>query len=206
MLSRLKLFFLLLMVAWITTPTRVLQAMAVLCEDVCTPSNCDADCWVQQSDFDNGWPATTCVDQGYSCCGDGICDGGTEGCNVCPEDCGTVDPSICETCTIDSCPEGYWCDPARHCTVASPPAPPVPCGPGSGCQGADVCVTGKNGEKACVPPYDNYCPDSPSCDTGCSTWCDPYNEYDMYCDPGIGRCAFVGYPDCVNADFSNACF
>jgi hypothetical protein len=183
-----KRILLLLMVAfWVGHMDRVVHA-ARICEDVCTGGgNCDKECWLTQFDFDQGYPATTCGDQSYSCCGDGMCDTGTEYCGYCTADCG--DSYSCDNeCTWSfQCSSGLVCNSSHQCVTPSPNTGGgggTDCANKTDCEGNDVCA-----ETDCAIPHDDYCPSSQDCQyTPC-----PEGQY---CDPGIVRCQYVNGFDC----------
>ena len=188
---------------------------ARLCDDLCGSGPCDRECWATQFDFDQGYPATTCGDEGFECCGNGSCDPATEACNGCTADCGSVSSCESQCTTNDDCGSGEVCNSAHECVQSSPSVdgdktPPCggSCTKDSDCCGSDVCL-GASGLKYCGIPQSTYCPDTQSCSSNldCSNWgdTDPFctsGYYDMYCDPGIGRCQFnqggYGCPDGLN--------
>jgi hypothetical protein len=93
MKTRHRSLLLAVLAIWVRFATQGAAAgnAVVLCDSVCSGSaGCDTSCYATQFDFDQGYPPTTCGDYGASCCGDGLCDPATEGCNVCPADCGSV--------------------------------------------------------------------------------------------------------------------
>jgi hypothetical protein len=190
---------------------------AVVCEDVCAgAATCNAQCWMTQFEFDNDYPSTTCEGAGYTdCCGNDECNPDTEGCNVCPGDCGYVSECEIECWANSQCDSGEVCNAAHEC-VFVPPAdtgggqhPPCggECDSNSDCCGTDVCNGVSGGYKWCGVPQTTYCPSSPSCTT--SDDCDDVScpqgqeQKDMFCDPGIGRCQFRYGFDCPTS--TNMC-
>ena len=188
MSSRNRLVLVLLVGAWISLLNRGVAASHV-CDDVCGSGNdCDAECWLTQFDYDNELPSTTCGEQNYSCCGDGMCDVTQEGCNACTDDCNSV--STCDQyCYVDSnCGSGQKCNPAHQCVDPSDNsnASGTECTHKNECNGNDVCADGD-----CTIPDNTMCGDSPLC----------WNNYDcdypfQFCDPGIQRCQWVIGPGC----------
>lgn len=181
-----RLFLFLMLGAWIGLLNRPTIAASHVCDELCgTGADCDAECWLTQEDFDNGGPSTTCGDQGYSCCGDGVCDTGVEGCNdACITDCGET-TSCGDQCEYTyQCPGGYICDSAHECIVGASNVggTGTSCANKTDCMGNDVCE-----ETDCGIPQDDYCQDSPVCGS-----C-PSGEF---CDPGIGRCQYDDNPGC----------
>ena len=182
-IKRIFLFF--MVVVWVATMTRGVSA-AHVCDDVCDGASCDSECWLTQFDYDNNNPSTSCGDQGYSCCGDGVCDTGSEFCGSCQDDCGYSE-SCGNSCVWNfQCSSGQVCNSSHQCVV---PAPHVggggtTCANKTDCQGNDVCA-----ETDCAIPHDDYCPDSPDCTfSACPSG--------QFCDPGIYRCQYVDSPAC----------
>lgn len=170
---------------WVTVMNRGVQASHV-CEDACVGASCDAECWTTQFEYDNEYPSTTCGAQSYSCCGDGVCDTGTEYCSSCQDDCGTS-PSCDTECTWTfQCGGGLVCNSSHQCVVPTPNLGGYnsSCANKTDCQGNTVCA-----EVDCAIPNNNYCPGSPSCQyTPC-----PGGQY---CDPAIVRCQYVNGTGC----------
>ena len=191
------------------------SGMAVLCDEVCSANpGCDDSCWATQFDFDQENPPTTCGAYGGSCCGDGVCNPGSEGCNACTDDCGVVDSCPDECFFNNECASGEVCAPNHKCEPATPPEPEQnpscggQCTSNSNCCGSDVCI-GEAGLKYCGIPDQTYCPDSPACsipdDCDFRAYCGlfPFTKQ-MFCDPGIGRCQFYDSPECPSLD--NICY
>jgi hypothetical protein len=212
MQSRVRLLIVLSLGLWVGMPNRGVLAASHVCSELCPGGAfCDAECWLQQSDFDNGYPATTCGGQGYSCCGDGICDTRNEACNACTQDCKSV--SNCGGCTSnDDCNSPYYvCNSAGECVPVSGPilGPDPTCGGACGeagdppCCGTDVCI-GTPGLTYCGIPQTTYCSGSPSCASpdDCESWANYWGLWygcdvkATFCDPGNGHCQFTASPDC----------
>lgn len=212
-----RLLFVALVGLWaVRTNAGLAAAPAILCEDVCSGGNsCNAECWLTQFEFDQAYPPTTCGAQGYNCCGDGMCDSSTDGCNGCTDDCGEV-PTCENGCDGNGdCASGEVCNASRQCVPFSgsvsgehTPTCGGSCTNSSQCCGNDVCHgTGWGGQGYCAIPSTSYCPDAPSCATNndCTVWANgfatscTYGVKDVYCDPGIDRCQFNLGTDCPSS-------
>jgi Cys-rich repeat protein len=220
MRTRKRLLLLGLVAIWIAglnqSPVTA-SAPSRLCDSVCGSGSCDRECWLTQFDFDQGYPATTCGDQGYECCGDEFCNPATEACNGCIADCGSVSSCESECTTNADCGSGEVCNSAHECVPSSPsvdgdhtPQCGGECTKDSDCCGLDVCI-GTSGLKYCGIPQSTYCPNAPSCASNldCQNWaawtCQlPLLPSNVYCDPGIDRCQFNQGFDCP--DDTNVCY
>jgi hypothetical protein len=192
-----------------------------LCENACTgAAECNTECWLTQFEFDQDYPSTTCEEEDYECCGDGVCNPSAEGCNACTDDCGEVPtcPPTRECYDHDDCDSGEVCNAAGECIPYSPEItepPPFTCGgsctSNSDCCGIDVCLGATGGSKYCGVPSQTSCPNAPPC---WGWWNgEAYNSCEalgeklacssgpkaMYCDPGINRCMFNQGFDCPYA-------
>lgn len=183
--SRTRILLLVMVAFWGGLLNRGVQASHV-CSDICDGVSCDQECWLTQFDYDNEYPSTTCGEQSYSCCGDGVCDTGSEYCGSCTDDCGGS--PTCETeCTWSyQCSSGLVCNSSHQCVVPSPHlgGGGTSCANKTDCQGNTVCA-----ETDCAIPHDSYCPDSPSCQF---SQC----EQGQYCDPAILRCQWINSTVC----------
>ena len=188
-----------------------------LCEEMCSASpGCGTECWRNQWEFDNEYPASTCGDEEYSCCGDESCWPLYEGCNYCQQDCGTVPACANECLTSAQCDYGYYCNASRECVRAPEPQgqSPLICGGACTsdiqCCGNDQCLPHAGG-KICEFRSTTYCPSSQSCNSNndCDQWVSglnlscTYGVKEVFCDPGIDRCQFVWGPDCPSS--TNLC-
>jgi hypothetical protein len=122
MRSRLKILFLLILGLWIRQ-TNSLLASPIYCGDVCSSSDCDQMCYLDQANFESDI-SQTCLDYGIyascpttnpphepgngnpgtgknSTCGNGVCDA-NETCGSCPADCFN-DQTVCGTCGDGLC-------------------------------------------------------------------------------------------------------
>lgn len=110
------------------------------CDEICAGgAYCSQECWLTQFDFDQDYPPTTCGDQSYSCCGDGMCDTSSEACGICTADCG--EPSTCGPafCTNNSdCASGEACNSQHKCVAVAPNTDNDPDGP---CRDNNACYT-----------------------------------------------------------------
>ncbi len=130
-----------------------------VCEDKCSDgASCDAQCWRTQFEYDQDYPSTTCGAEGYSCCGDGACNPGNEGCNACTDDCGWVASCEVECNQNSDCDPGEVCNPTHECVPLtwSQDGPQTPqcggsCTSNSDCCGNDLCI-GAPGQKNCGIP------------------------------------------------------
>ena len=206
MQTRKRLLLVALVGLWFGMATQGTAAPRVLhvCEDLCVgAASCGQECWRTQFEFDQDYPSTTCGDEGFECCGNGMCNAGPEGCGVCSDDCA---PETCDNeCDDDSdCDEGENCNAAHQCVPDSPyvdgpttPACGGSCTNSSQCCGTDQCNFGSGGGK-CGIPNREYCPNSPPCYgywngqpyENCTVTCSVGSPIDMYCDPGTNRCMF----------------
>jgi len=215
MRTRNRLLFMALLGLWVGIVNQGVVAARVrnnnICGDACpSGQSCGYVCYLTEVDFENGGPSTTCGDEGYSCCGDGVCNPSTEGCNVCTSDCGEV-ASCYSGCASDAdCASGLVCNSAQECVNPAPytsgahtPACGGACTSDSQCCGMDLCM-GAAGVKYCAIPEHTYCPDAPACSgsgySNCSfsTTCGG-SYYDGFCDPGINRCMFNDGFDCATS-------
>ena len=177
---------------WIGVMNRGIQASHV-CSDVCDGASCDQECWLTQFDYDNEYPSTTCGDQSYSCCGDGVCDSASEYCGSCTSDCGGS-PSCGTECTWSwECAGGQVCNGSHDCVT------PAPNNSGSGatecsnkgdCYAPDACMS--DGE--CSIPHKDECEDGYPCFS--LQDCLGYYLYNTYCNPGNNRCMYESQPGC----------
>jgi hypothetical protein len=155
--------FLLTALAWVGHESAGVMARSNdICDDVCDGSSgvtCDTRCFATEIDFENGNP-TTCGEYGATCCGDGICDTGVE-MDVCPDDCGSTDPGVCDQCdpvAQTGCDSGDVCN-VQACCVPVPagngPSNPVPprssvcwdyeCNSNADCCAGDKCYLWPSG-------------------------------------------------------------
>jgi hypothetical protein len=198
-----------------------------VCDEICgSGSACDAECWLSQFDYDQDYPSTTCGAEGFECCGDGLCNPSTEGCNACPDDCGYVScpPPPGECGLLVPCPSDKVCNAEHKCVPPVPeesgahsPTCGGPCTDKSQCCSVDVCVAFPGQQGYCAIPGNSYCPES----FPCSGWLGPYSYdncqlpeayfgcsiglRDMYCDPGIDRCMFNQGFDCPEDSTLSVC-
>ena len=181
-----------------------------VCSEVCgAGGSCGQECWLTQYDFDNDNPSTTCSDEGYECCGDGVCEPSAEGCNSCTDDCDYVD-SCQGACYSDAqCASGQKCNAARECVWAPGQQPSESrtycggsCSSKSDCCGADVCL-GSPGQKYCAIPSTIYCSSGHSCSSNseCASWAGSLNctngAKTLFCNPGSGMCEINDEPACA---------
>jgi hypothetical protein len=190
--ARKRILLLLMAAFWVVVMNRGVQA-AHVCGDVCDGASCDAECWATQFDYDNNYPSTTCGAQNYSCCGDGVCDSGSEYCGSCTEDCGSS-PTCASECTWSfQCAIGEVCNPSHQCVV---PAPNNGGTGASSCSNKGDCYT----PDACMSSGECAIPHSDECDAGysCSNseWCSENIVSNSYCNPGNNKCMYTDQPGC----------
>lgn len=222
MRSRQRLLFVLLVCLWaVRIDAGLTAAPAILCQDVCSGGNsCNSECWLTQFEYDQAYPPTSCGDQGYTCCGDGMCDASTDGCNGCTDDCGEV-PTCENGCDGNGdCASGEVCNASRQCVPFSgsvsgehTPTCGGSCTNTSQCCGNDVC-SGGPGQGYCAAPSTSFCASSPSCTSNyeCIAWRNSLlacpagaRKRDVYCDPGLGRCQYNLGVDCPDENTQSYC-
>jgi hypothetical protein len=173
-----------------------------VCEDICAEHTCGQECWLTQFDYDNSYPSTTCGDQGFPCCGDGVCDSGHESCGSCSADCYDAGAASCESeCVYTfNCSSGEVCNPSHQCVLPSPNAYSgdngnTSCSNKSNCKGPDTCMS--DGE--CVITHKDECDSGYSCTN--SIWCQENADPDSYCNPGNDKCMYLSTPGCPLPNF-----
>jgi len=161
MQTRKRLFLVALLGIWIAVLNRPANAAAldeggVLCEESCGQGNaCDHECWLTQFDFDQEYPPTTCGEQSYSCCGDGVCDSAFEG--GCSDDCGTPNGTcgVCDLINQTGCSTGQVCNIEECCVTPGGNGPSTPVNPRNPICYDSTCDT----DSDCCPGdhcYTNY--------------------------------------------------
>ncbi len=166
-----------------------------VCSEACEAVSCDQECWLTQFDFDNDYPSTTCGDESYSCCGDGVCDAGTEFCFSCTEDCNETSGSVCSDECSDSsqCASGEDCNAMHECVV---PAPnnngngDTSCSNKNDCYAPDACMASGD----CALPWKDECSGGTSCAN--TAYCQGLFGSGSYCNPGNNRCMNKLSPGC----------
>lgn len=165
-----------------------------VCEELCASVSCDEECWLTQFAFDNGYPPTTCGDEGYACCGDGVCDSSIEYCGSCTEDCGGG-PTCESECVYDfNCSSGEVCNSSHQCVSPAPNNSgnegDTSCSNKGNCYEPDACMD--SGE--CAIPHKDECDGGYACPN--TEWCVSNVNLNSYCDPGNNRCMYRNQPGC----------